>query len=187
MPPSVQRLCVAGHDAGLHPRREPLRIEVHDPVHVLREIKNHGHVAALAGQARAAAARQHRRAEFAAGRQGGLHVGLVQRHHQADRHLPVVGGIGGVERARAAVEPHFTADHALQAPLEIVGRRKALARMGMRTGSRMELQRRNRHLSISSNLHHGGLRGNTENANTKPRRPVRLRAFGARRESPMKT
>ena len=48
-------------------------------VHVLREIHHHRDVAALAGEARAAAAREHRRAEAAAGRDGCDHVLGVAR------------------------------------------------------------------------------------------------------------
>ena len=80
MPPSVQRLCVDGsgpkvswwrsarvakrveHDARLHPRESIAGIELEDPVHVLREVEHDRDVAALAGEARAGAAREHRRA-----------------------------------------------------------------------------------------------------------------------------
>jgi hypothetical protein len=54
--------------ARLDPRQSPLRIEFDDVAHVLREIDHHGHVDALARNARAAAARQNRRAVAPAGR-----------------------------------------------------------------------------------------------------------------------
>ena len=104
----MQRLCVDGsgpnvslcasaaaaqrveHDAGLHAREPALRIELEDPVHVLREIEHDRDVAALAGEARAGAARQHRRAELAADRDGRRDVVGVAGHDEADRNLAVV-------------------------------------------------------------------------------------------------
>ncbi len=138
------------HDARLHAGCQPFRIERDDPVHVFRKIEDHRHVAALAGEACAAAARQHRRAELA-GRPAivACDIGLVQRDNQPDRHLSVVRRIGGVERARAVVETHFAADDTFQAPLELIGRRKSLARMRVRARSRMKLQTRYGHLSLS--------------------------------------
>ena len=119
MPPSVQRLCVAGsgakvrwctsaasrsaieHDAGLHARDLRRRIEREDAVQVLREIDHHRDVAALPGEAGARAARQDRRADFAARCDRRLDVGFVERNDQPDRDLPVVRGVGGI-RARAS-------------------------------------------------------------------------------------
>jgi hypothetical protein len=39
------------HDAGLHAREATDRIDLEDPVHVLREVEHHRHVAALSGEA----------------------------------------------------------------------------------------------------------------------------------------
>ncbi len=47
---------------------------------------------------------------------GGQDVDLVPGDHHAHRHLPVVGAVGGVERAAAAVEAHLAVELALAAP-----------------------------------------------------------------------
>ena len=83
MPPSVQRLCVDGSgpnvsvmrlggvaqriedDARLDAREPLRRIDLQDPVHVLREVEHDRDVAALAGEARAGAPRQDGRAIIA--------------------------------------------------------------------------------------------------------------------------
>ena len=54
------------------------------------------------------------------------------RDHHADRHLPVVRGVGRVERARAVVEAHLAAHRLLQRALEAVGAREPGARMRVR-------------------------------------------------------
>ena len=93
MPPSVQRSCVDGigpereavllgrvaemveHDAGLRRARAAAPGSISTiAVQVLREVEHDRDVAALAGEARAAAARQDRRAVLAADRHGGDEV-----------------------------------------------------------------------------------------------------------------
>ena len=54
----------------------------------------------------------------AAGRHGGDDVVGVAGHDDADRHLPVVGRVGRVERAAGRVEPHLAPDGLPQAGLE---------------------------------------------------------------------
>ena len=49
------------------------------------------------------------------------HVVFVARNDEADRNLAVVRGVGGVQRAAAAVEAHFAADLPLQLALELGG------------------------------------------------------------------
>ena len=97
-------------DARLDPGVSLRRIELADAVHVLREIEHHGDVAALPGQGRASAAGQDRRAELARQCHGGHDVVGVAGQNDADGDLPVIGGIGGVERARAVIEAHFPTD-----------------------------------------------------------------------------
>ena len=121
MPPSVQWLCVAGSGpkvrpccsaasrrsssthAGLHPREPPASESISRTRFMYFEKSmTHRDVAALAGEARAAAARQDRRAVRAADGDGRDHVVDVARDDDADRHLAIVRGVGRVERAAAA-------------------------------------------------------------------------------------
>ena len=106
------------HDARLHARDLPRRIERDDAVQVFREVHDDRDVAALAGEARARAARQDRRARFAARRDRGDDVGFVERNDEPDGNLAIVRRVGRVERARAGVEAHFAAHGLLQRALE---------------------------------------------------------------------
>src|SRR5262249_40608192 len=81
-------------------------------IDVLRQVHDDGHVAALAGEAGAAAAREDRRAVRPAHLHGGLDIVRVAGNDDANRHLPVVGGVGGVERAAAGIETNFAANGA---------------------------------------------------------------------------
>ena len=113
-------------DAGIDGGELAFGVERAEPVHVLRVIENDGDIGALAGQAGASAAGQHGGAEGAAGRERSLHVGGVARQHNADGELAIVGGIGGVERARAHVEADFAADHGLEAGFQFEVRGETL-------------------------------------------------------------
>ena len=130
IPPSVQCVCVAGSgpkvslcfSAALRRSSRMMPgstranfscgVQLPDAVHVLREIEDHGDVAALSRQRRAAAAREDRRAVFARQSDGGDDVVGVARNHDADRHLAIVRGVGRVQRARAVVETNLAADFA---------------------------------------------------------------------------
>ncbi len=136
MPPSVHHRCVAGSGPNVRPTRSAssrrrssttpgctracrLRgIDGEDAVAVPREIEDHRHVAALPRQAGAGAAREDGRAELAAYRHGGHDVVGVAGADDPDRHLPVVGRIGRVQRAAGRVEPHLAPDGLPQAGLE---------------------------------------------------------------------
>ena len=85
-------------------------IEGDKSVQVLGEIDQHRGVAALAGEAGAAAAHDHRGAGLAAFGDGGDDVVDAPGDDDADRHLPVVRGVGGVECAAAAVEADLAGD-----------------------------------------------------------------------------
>ena len=163
MPPSVQRLCVDGigperqlvrfggvaqrieHDAGLHARESADRIDLEDPVHVLREVEHDRHVAALSGEAGARAARQDGRVVLPARGHRRDHIVGIAGNDEADRNLAVVRAVGRVERAAAAIEPHLAADHPLQLALELGGLSKRIDRFcvraereGARVGRRSE-------------------------------------------------
>ena len=105
---------IVEHDAGLDARELANGIELDHTIHVLREVEDDGDVAALAGQARPAAARENRRTELARQGHGRDHVIGAFRNDDADRNLPVVRRIGRVERARAVVETNLSFDLASQ-------------------------------------------------------------------------
>ena len=100
------------HDARLHAREAPLGIDRDHAVHVFREIEHDRHVAALAGEARAAAAPEDRRLVRAADRDRALDVLAVARDHDADRRLAIVRSVGRIQRAAARVEADFAANRA---------------------------------------------------------------------------
>jgi hypothetical protein len=97
-----------------------LRIDLQHPVLVLGEIEDHAGVAALAREARPAASRQHWRTEFPADLEGGGDVLRVPRDDDADRHLPVVRRVRGIEAAAAVVEADLASDRGIE------GRRERL-------------------------------------------------------------
>ena len=113
------------HDAGLDAGEFLCRIELQNRVHVFGEVHDHGHIAALAGQAGAASARENGRAQLAACGHGGHHVSLIQRQNQADGHLAVVGSVGGVESARSLVEADLAAHHLAQFRFQLARSGKA--------------------------------------------------------------
>src|SRR4051812_9801502 len=102
------------HASRLHAGALRSRIELDDVAHVFREVEDHGHVAALAAKAGAAAATEHGSSELA----GDLHrlddVVLVARDDDADRRLPIVGCIRGIKGSAAVVK----ADFAFYVPVE---------------------------------------------------------------------
>ena len=98
------------HDSGLHAGDAAGGIDFENPRHVLGEIEDDGDVAALAGERCAAAAAEQRRAELAAERDRGQNIVGVAGKHDADGNLAVVGAVGGVESASAAVEADFTVE-----------------------------------------------------------------------------
>ncbi len=83
-------------------------------VQVLGPVDHDGDVAAAAGQAGAAAAREERRAMSPADRDRLDHIVDVPRDHDADRHLAVVRAVGGVQGAAAGVESDLAADRLAQ-------------------------------------------------------------------------
>ena len=126
---------VVEHDARLDARELALGIELDDAVQVLGEVDDDRDVAALAGEARAAAARQHRHVTARA--RGDRRDDIVDalRHDDADRHLPVVRRVGRIQGAAAVVEAHLARDRAAK----LVGERAGgtgRARVDQRNGDR---------------------------------------------------
>ena len=93
------------HDSGLYAGDAAGGIDFENPRHVFGKIEDDGDVAALAGERCAAAAAEKRRAEIAAERDRCENIVGVAGKHYADGNLAVVGAVGGVESASAAVEP----------------------------------------------------------------------------------
>ena len=115
------------HQSRLDPRLPAFRIERDQVAHVLRVVEDDRDVAALAGEARAAAACEHRRTMIAADRHRRDHIVGIARQDDADRDLAVVGRVGRVRGAAAAVEPHLAAHDAPEVGFEI-GHRRSKAR-----------------------------------------------------------
>ena len=85
-------------------------VDLHDAPKVLRAVQHHRHVAALAGEARPAAAGQDRRVVGAAHVDRGHEVLDVSRHHDPDGHVPVIGSVRRVQGAVAGREEDLTAE-----------------------------------------------------------------------------
>ena len=94
----------------LDARDAPLGVDLEHAVQVLGEVDDDGDVRGLAGEARAAAAREHRHVMRPADLDGRDDVVDRARDDDPDRHLPVVGASGRVERARAGAEPDLAGD-----------------------------------------------------------------------------
>jgi hypothetical protein len=96
-------------------------VDLQHAVHVFREIEADGDIAALARQAGAAATAEHGRPIVSACRQRALHVFDVAGNDDADRRLPVIGPVGRVQRAAAAIEPDFSFHRAAQIGRQTIG------------------------------------------------------------------
>ena len=106
------------HGAGLDAREARGGIERDDAVQVLRAVDDERDVHALAALRGAAAARQDRHAVLARERHRGDDVLHRAGEDDADRHLAIVRGVGGVRGARALVEAHFAGERGAQARFE---------------------------------------------------------------------
>jgi hypothetical protein len=100
---------IVKHDAGLDACPLTSGIELQDPMHVLGQIHDHGHVAALTGEASAAAPRQQGRAIVTSRGNSGDDIVHIARDDDPDRNLPVIRAVGRVKCAAAIVESHFAA------------------------------------------------------------------------------
>ena len=105
----------------LDPRQLALHVNLEHAIHVLREINDHRNVAALSRQARPAAATGDRRAELAAGRDGGYDIAAVARDHHTDRNLAIIRAVGRIKSAVPIAEAHFATDSGAQCALERAG------------------------------------------------------------------
>src|SRR5271168_4997013 len=99
----------AGLDAGVF----LLNVELENLIHVLREIQNDCDVARLSGEACTRTSRKNRSTEFSACGDCRDNIIGIARNNEADGYLPVVGRVGGVKRATAAVEAHLATHAAL--------------------------------------------------------------------------
>jgi hypothetical protein len=78
------------HNTGLHAGVTLLRVQLEERVHVFGKIEHDSDIAALPGQAGAAAAREDRRVELATRADRGDDVLFILWNNQADWNLPVV-------------------------------------------------------------------------------------------------
>ena len=81
---------VVEHDTRLDPGQSFPVVDGLDVIQIFRIIDNHRSIAALSGEAGAAAARQHRRAVLAAQLDRGDHICDISGYDDADRYLAVI-------------------------------------------------------------------------------------------------
>src|SRR5690606_2500844 len=112
---------LVAHHAGLHPHPALLQVQLEDARQVLGDVDDQRLSHGLAGQRRAAAAGEDRRAVPRGGAHGGADVVLVERHHDADRRDAVGAGTGGAGGAGLGVEAHLALDRGPQVALEGAG------------------------------------------------------------------
>ncbi len=105
-------------EAGLDAGELALGVDLDDLVQVLAEVDEDGHVAALAGQAGSAAAREDRSAVLAAGGHRRDDIVDRARDDDADGHVAVVGAVGRVHRAGSGVETDFSGEGRAELALE---------------------------------------------------------------------
>jgi hypothetical protein len=74
------------------------------------KIEHDGDIAALAGERGACAAAEERSVELAADRDRGENIVAIARQNYTDWNLAIVGSVGGVEGAAAAIEADFTSN-----------------------------------------------------------------------------
>ena len=104
----------SGHPAGLNFGDVACRVDFNDLRHVLREVEDHGDVAALPGQRCSSTTAQNGCAEFPSQRDRGDNIIHVARQNNSNRYLPVVRPVGRVKRAAAVVETHIAPQLAFQ-------------------------------------------------------------------------
>ena len=114
------------NDPRLNRGQSRFRIKRAQLVHIARIVKDHGHIGALARQARPRAARQHSGSSRAAGCQRSLHVRRIPRQHHAQRKLTVIRRVGCIESPGAKIEAHVAAHCRLQKRFQLAVRVEAL-------------------------------------------------------------
>jgi hypothetical protein len=102
------------HNPWFHASDAADGIDFQNPRHVLGKIEDHCDVAALASEGCPSTAAEQWRAEIAAEGDRGENIVGIAGNYNANRNLAIVGAVGGVESASAAVEPDFTANFRMQ-------------------------------------------------------------------------
>jgi hypothetical protein len=115
-------------DPGLHPGDALLRIDIEDAVEVLREIDDHGDIAALARETRPAAPAEDRHAALVTRVNGGEDVLNIVGDDNANRNLAVHRQIRGIQGPTPHIEPNFAANPSPKSLAEVLG----LLQMGPR-------------------------------------------------------
>ena len=104
------------HHARLHPRPMFLGVQFQHLVHVIGHVEDDRPAHGLAGERRAAAARQHRNAVLTGHSHRRLHVIGVPGYHHPERLDLVNAGVGAVQHAAEGVEAHLPVEVFLQVP-----------------------------------------------------------------------
>jgi hypothetical protein len=97
------------HHARFHPSGFRLRIQLENPIEILREIDHHRDVATLTAQASAAPATQDGHVELTTHGDGRDDVFDCAWNYDADRYLTIVRSICGIGSSAAVVEANFRA------------------------------------------------------------------------------
>src|SRR5690348_5068408 len=105
---------IVQHATRTHARDALHRIYFEDLVDVLHPINYHGGIATLPGEARAAAARENRRAKFARDGYGCDNVLNMARNDDANRNLAIIRSVHRLNAAAAAVKTHFAIDFSFE-------------------------------------------------------------------------
>ena len=91
----------------LYPRVALFRIQLNQPVQVLRKVEHHRHIAGLPRKRGPGAAPKNRHVQRAADRHRLHHILHRAGNHHTDRHLPVVRQIRRVDCPRSIVKAHL--------------------------------------------------------------------------------
>ena len=102
------------HYSGLNPRNFLICIDLQDVIHVLCEVEHYGDITALSRQTCSGTARQDRSTVLPARLDRRDHILHILRDYQSNGNLPVVGSVGCIQRATAAIKAYFTSNFTLQ-------------------------------------------------------------------------
>src|ERR1700737_4014110 len=106
------------HHSGLNPCNFLICIDLQYAVHVLCEIEHYGDITALSRQTCSGTARQDGSTVLPARLDRRDHILHILWDYQANWNLPVVGSVGCIQRATAAIKAYFTSNFTLQSRLE---------------------------------------------------------------------
>src|SRR6267143_3798033 len=120
------------NDSRLNSRESLVAVELNDPVHILREIQYHRDIAALTGQTCARPSCQNWSAVLPACRYRRNDICVIAGHDQANRNLPVIRPVRGIQRSAPSIEPYFTTQLSLEFLLQFQSLRERVHGFCMR-------------------------------------------------------